>query len=182
MGIIELISISVSLAMDAFSASICKGLKEKKFNLRNSLIVGLYFGFFQSLMPTIGYYLGNFLSDKISAFDHYLAFILLSFIGFTMIKESNKDKDDNQSLEFKEMLLLSIATSIDALIVGITFSFLKVNLLFSVLIIGIITFLLTSLGYNIGNFFGLKYQKKAQILGGIILIIMGLKILIEHLL
>lgn len=183
MGIIELVIISISLAMDAFSASICKGLKETKINIKNSLIVGLYFGFFQSLMPTIGYYLGSFFSDKISAIDHYLAFILLSFIGFSMIKEANENnQNNNQSLKFQEMFLLSIATSIDALIVGITFSFLKVNLFSSILTIGIITFFLTAIGYNIGSFFGVKYQKKAQIFGGIILIIMGLKILIEHLL
>ena len=181
MGIIELIIISISLAMDAFSASICKGLNEKRINLKNSLTVALYFGFFQSLMPTIGYYLGSFFSDKINAIDHYLAFLLLSFIGISMIKEANINKENNQNINFKEMIILSIATSIDALIIGITFSFLNVNLFYSIMIIGIITFILTFIGYNIGLYFGIKYQKKAQIIGGIILIIMGLKILFEHL-
>lgn len=182
MGIIELIIISLSLAMDAFSASICKGLKQTKINLKNSLVVGTYFGLFQSIMPTIGYYLGNFFSDKIKAFDHYIAFFLLLFIGISMIKEVKENKEINCNLNFKEMIILSIATSIDALIIGITFSFLKVNLYLSILIIGLITFFITSIGYNIGTYFGIKYQKKAQIIGGLILIIMGLKILIEHLL
>ena len=182
MKLIELIIISLSLAMDAFSASICKGLKEKRINLKNSLITGLYFGIFQSLMPTIGYFLGSFLSNRIKEFDHYFAFFILAFIGFYMIRETKNDNSINQSLNFKEMIILSIATSIDALIVGVTFSFLNVNLWLSVLIIGIITFLLTSTGYSIGTFFGIKYQKKAQIIGGLVLIIMGFKILIEHLL
>lgn len=179
MGIIELIIISISLAMDAFSASICKGLNETRINLKNSLIVAFYFGLFQTIMPAIGYYLGSFFSDKISAIDHYLAFILLSFIGITMIKENNEN--NNQNINFKEMLILAIATSIDALIVGVTFSFLKVKLFLSIIIIGIITFILTFIGYNIGLYFGIKYRRKAQIIGGIILIIMGLKILLEHL-
>lgn len=181
MGIFELITISISLAMDAFSASICKGLKQTKLNLKNSLIVGTYFGLFQSIMPTIGYYLGNFFSDKIKAFDHYIAFFLLLFIGISMIKDTKENKDINYNLNFKEMFILSIATSIDALIIGITFSFLNVNLLMSIIIIGLITFILTSIGYNIGTYFGIKYQKKSQIIGGLILIIMGFKILIEHL-
>ena len=180
MGIFELITISISLAMDAFSASVCKGLKEKKFNLKNSFIVGLYFGLFQSLMPTIGFYLGSFFSESIKSFDHYLAFVLLSFIGISMIRESNVNCD-NSSIKFKEMLLLSIATSIDALIIGITFAFLNVNLTTSIITIGLITFIITSIGYCIGTYFGTKYQKKSQILGGIILIIMGFKILFEHL-
>lgn len=182
MGIFELIIISLSLAMDAFSASICKGLKQTKINLKNSLIVGTYFGLFQSLMPTIGYFLGSFFSDKIKSIDHYLAFFLLFFIGFSMIKEVKENKEINCDLNFREMIILAIATSIDALIVGITFSFLNINLWLSILIIGIITFLLTSIGYNIGTYFGIKYQKKAQLIGGLILIFMGFKILIEHLL
>lgn len=182
MGIIELIIISISLAMDAFSASICKGLGEKNINLKNSLIVGGYFGFFQSLMPIIGYYLGNLLSDKIRAIDHFLAFILLVYIGISMIKEVKEKKEINNQLNFKEMIVLSIATSIDALIIGITLSFLDINIWLSILIIGIITLILTTIAYNIGSYFGLKYQKKAQIIGGSILIIMGIKILIEHLL
>ena len=180
MTIFEFI-ISLSLAMDACSASMCKGLKETKFNIKNSLFIALSFGIFQSLMPTIGYFLGSFLSDKIKVFDHYLAFILLSFIGISMIKETKENNKVNDCFNFKELIILSIATSIDALIIGITFSFLEVNLLISVLIIGIITFILTLVAYNIGTFFGIKYQKKAQITGGIILIIMGLKILFEHL-
>lgn len=182
MGILELIIISLSLAMDAFSASICKGLKQNNLNIKNSLVVGTYFGLFQSIMPTIGYYLGNFFSDKIKVFDHYIAFFLLLFIGISMVKEAKENKEINCNLNFKEMLILSIATSIDALIIGVTFSFLNVNLYLSILIIGLITFIITSIGYNIGTYFGIKYQKKAQIIGGLILIIMGFKILIEHLL
>ena len=132
-------------------------------------------------MPTIGYFLGNLLSDKIKAFDHYLAFILLLYIGISMIKEVKEKKEINNKLNFREMIILSIATSIDALIIGVTLSFLNVNIFLSILIIGIITFTLTSIAYNIGTYFGVKYQKKAQITGGLILIIMGFKILIEHL-
>lgn len=181
MEILELIIISISLAMDAFSASICKGLKQISFNLKNSLIVSLYFGIFQALMPTIGYYLGSFFSNKITKIDHYLAFFLLAYIGLTMINDVKENKEINTNITFKEMLILSIATSIDALIIGITFSFLKVNLWLSIFIIGLITFITSFLGYNIGSYFGTKYQKKAQITGGLILIIMGIKILIEHL-
>jgi len=181
MGIIELIIISISLAMDAFSASVCKGLKQKKLSIKNSIIVGLYFGIFQGLMPTIGYFLGNLLNEKIKAIDHYLAFFLLLFIGISMIKEVKENKEINSDLNFKEMIILAIATSIDALIIGVTFSFLNVNIFSSILIIGIITFILTSIAYNIGTYFGIKYQKKAQITGGLVLIIMGFKILIEHL-
>lgn len=181
MGIIELIIISISLAMDAFSASICKGLKEKNINIKNSLIVGSYFGIFQSLMPIIGYFLGNILSDRIKSIDHYLAFILLFYIGFSMIKEVKENKEINSNLNIKEMIMLSIATSIDALIVGITLSFLSINIWISITIIGLITFILTTIAYNIGTYFGIKYQKKAQIIGGTTLIIMSFKILIEHL-
>lgn len=181
MTILELITISISLAMDAFSASVCKGLNQPNINKKNSIIVGLYFGFFQALMPAIGYFLGSLFNVKIFFLDHYIAFLLLGYIGISMIKEANNCKKLDNSIKFKEMFPLSIATSIDALIVGITFSFLKINLLLSITIIGIITFICTSIGYNIGTFFGNKYQKKSQIIGGIILIIMGLKILIEHL-
>lgn len=181
MGIIELIIISISLAMDAFSASICKGLREKKINIKNSIIVSSYFGFFQSLMPILGYFLGNLLCDKIKIIDHYIAFILLFYIGISMIKEVKENNDINTEISFKEMLILSIATSIDALIIGITFSFLSINIWISITIIGIITFVLTIIGYNIGSYLGIKYQKKAQITGGLILIIMSFKILIEHL-
>lgn len=139
MKILELIVISLSLAMDAFSASICKGLKQKQVNLKNSFIVGSYFGFFQSLMPTIGYFLGNFFAKQIKTIDHYLAFFLLFFIGISMINEIRENKEFNENLNFKEMIILSIATSIDALIVGITFAFLNVNLWLSIAIIGLIT-------------------------------------------
>lgn len=181
MSIFELITISISIAMDAFSASICKGLNEKKLNLKNCFTVGSYFGIFQSIMPTIGFYLGSFFSDKIKLFDHYFAFFMLSFIGLSMINDS-KNNINSSSIKCKEMIFLSIATSIDALIVGITFAFLKVNLLLAILLIGLITFFICGIGYLIGTYFGNKYQKKSQIIGGIILIIMGLKILIEHLL
>ena len=177
----ELIIISISLAMDAFSASVCKGLKERKFNLKNSLITGTYFGTFQAIMPIIGYYLGNFFSEKIKTIDHFLAFVLLFFIGISMLKEAKSSNYIDQSLKFKEMVILSIATSIDALVIGVTLSFLEVDLYLAIIIIGTTTLILTSIGYNIGTFFGIKYQKKAQIIGGLTLIFMGFKILIEHL-
>ena len=181
MNIIELIIISISLAMDAVSTSICKGLTQIKINIKNSIIIGLYFGIFQSIMPLIGYYLGNIFSNKINHITNYIAFLLILFIGISMIKDSFDNNINNNKLNFKEMIILSVATSIDALIMGITFSILKVNIFKAITVIGIITFILCIIGYNFGSFIGQKYQKKAQIMGGIILIIIGFKILIEHL-
>lgn len=183
MGIIEILLIGIGLAMDAFAVAVCKGLSMKKFAWKKGVIVGLYFGIFQGGMPVIGYLLGNSFESIITEIDHWIAFILLGFIGLNMLKEAlSKDKESSNDLvDFKTMLPLAIATSIDALAVGITFAFLKVNILVASLVIGFTTFIMSFIGSKIGNKFGSKYEKKAQFIGGIILIFMGLKILIEHL-
>ncbi len=168
--------------MDAMAVSICKGLSMQKLNAKKIFIIGFYFGFFQALMPIIGYYLGSTFKNAIINLDHWIAFTLLVILGINMIREANTDKETiNDKVNFKTMLPLSLATSIDALAIGITFSFLKVNLLMSVLIIGLTTFILSILGAIVGNKFGVKYEKTPQILGGLILIIIGTKILLEHL-
>lgn len=183
MGISEIIFISVSLAMDAFAVSICKGLSMKKLDWKKAFIIALYFGAFQGLMPVIGYFLGATFSDLVTSIDHWIAFALLSIIGGNMIKESFDDEEEkrNDNVDFKTMIVLAIATSIDALAVGITFAFLKTNIVLSVVLIGIITFVISLLGVKIGNKFGDKFQNKAELSGGIILILIGLKILLEHL-
>ena len=183
MGIIEIILVSISLAMDAFAVSICKGLSMKSMNWKKALIIGLYFGIFQALMPVIGYFLGSSFSSLITNVDHWLVFALLLYIGGNMIKESfsKEESDSDDSVEFKTMLILAIATSIDALAVGITFAFLKVNLLLAFSLIGIITFALCIIGVKVGNRFGSKYESKAEFAGGWILILIGVKILLEHL-
>lgn len=181
MHLIEIFLTSIALAMDAFTVSICKGLNNKKINLKNGLIVGLYFGFFQSLMPIIGYLLGDILKDKIVAFDHYIALILLGIIGISMIKEAKEKDEFNEKLNFKEMIILSIATSIDALVVGITLSFLQVNIIIAISLIGIITLATCFIGYQLGTIIGKKIKEYSQIIGGITLIIIGIKIFIEHL-
>lgn len=182
MSIIELIILAIGLAMDAFAVSVCKGLVVKKINIKHMLIAGSYFGLFQAIMPLIGYLLGIGFEGFVKNIDHWIAFILLGIIGINMIKESMEDNEKvNSSFGFKAMLPLAIATSIDALAVGVTFAFLNVNILFSISIIGIITFILSMIGVKIGNVFGEKYKNKAELIGGIILIAMGIKILIEHL-
>ena len=183
MGIIELMILSIGLAMDAFAVSVCKGLSMQKMNWKNAIIIGVYFGFFQAFMPVIGYVLGVNFQDKITNIDHWIAFILLAIIGINMIKEAlNKEcETTNDSVKFKDMIILAVATSIDALAVGITFAFLKVNILLAFSLIGIITCILSIIGVKIGNIFGDKYQKKAELLGGVILILLGVKILLEHL-
>ena len=179
----EILVIAIGLAMDAFAVAICKGLSMKKMNWKNAIIIALYFGVFQAVMPIIGYLLGITFSDFVKSIDHWIAFILLSVIGVNMIKESTDDEIDkrNDKTDFKTMILLAIATSIDALAIGVTFSLFEINIVFSVAIIGIITFLLSILGVKIGNKFGDKFQNKAEFTGGIILIFIGLKILLEHL-
>lgn len=167
MGLIELIILSVGLAMDAFAVSICKGLGMKKVTLKKAGIVGAYFGIFQAGMPLIGYLMGYRFQDKIKAIDHWIAFILLAIIGINMVKES-LSKDDEEEIEesdlsFKSMLILSIATSIDALAVGITFAFLKVNIIPAVIFIGIITLIISMCGVKIGNIFGDKFKSKSRI-------------------
>lgn len=182
MSFIEIIFIGVGLAMDAFAVSVCKGLSTKKLELKHSLICGGYFGFFQALMPFVGYILGVQFKDKIESIDHWIAFILLLLIGINMIKESfDNDEDCDPDFSFKAMIPLAIATSIDALAIGVTFAFLNVNIIYAIVIIGITTFIISMVGVKIGHIFGSKYKSKAEIVGGMILIIMGTKILLEHL-
>ena len=179
----ELFMIAVGLAMDAFAVSICKGLSVPQLKYRHCLIAGLYFGGFQGLMPLAGYMLGTGFSDMIERIDHWIAFFLLGFIGLNMIKESREccEDDLDASFTFKAMLPLAIATSIDALAVGVTFAFLKVDIIAAVTFIGVITFVLSAFGVKLGNVVGCKYKSKAELTGGIVLIAMGTKILLEHL-
>lgn len=183
MGIIELLLISISLSMDSLAVSICKGLSMKKYNLNKSIIIGLYFSIFHIIMILIGFTLGKAFEELITNIDHWIAFILLLIIGVNMIREAILDEEENfdDNTSFKVMFPLSLATSIDALALGITFSFLKVNLILAILLIGSIVFIVAVIGTKIGNRFGSKYEKKAEILGGIVLILIGLKILLEHL-
>lgn len=185
MGIAELFITAVGLSMDAFAVAISKGLSVKQVKMKHMTIVGLYFGIFQALMPLIGYFIGSKFASYITNFDHWIAFILLALIGINMIRESlskNDDEAPNDSFTFKAMIPMAIATSIDALAVGVSFALLPdVNIWYAVVFIGIITFALSFAGVKIGNIFGLKYKSKAELAGGIILILMGGKILIEHL-
>ncbi len=183
MSFVDLLLIAIGLSMDAFSVSVCKGLTTKRFSWRMALACGLWFGGFQALMPIIGYYLGAQFQEMIEAYDHWIAFGLLFLIGANMIREAIWGKEEKQdgTLGFKTMLLLAIATSIDALAVGVSFACIQVKLWSSVIIIGITTFLFSVLGVKIGNVFGSKYEKSASVIGGIILILIGLKILLEHL-
>lgn len=183
MNVYEIIFIAVGLAMDAFAVSICKGLSMKNMKWKSAVIIALYFGIFQALMPVIGFLLGSTFSVLVQKVDHWIAFGLLSIIGLNMIKESTDDELEkrNDSIDVKTMLILAVATSIDALAIGVTFSFFEVNILLAITVIGVITFALSIIGVVIGNKFGDKLQNKAELLGGIILIGMGLKILLEHL-
>ena len=169
--------------MDAFAVAICKGLAMKKLSWKKALIIGLWFGGFQALMPTVGYLLGTRFESYVTAIDHWIAFVLLVLIGANMVKESFSKEEDsaNDSVDVRTMFLLAIATSIDALAVGVTYAFLQVRIIPAVSFIGIITFTLSIVGVKIGNVFGLKYKSKAELTGGIILIVMGIKILLEHL-
>ncbi len=185
MNLFELFLIAIGLSMDAFAVAICTGLSMKKRDMKKSLIVGLYFGIFQAVMPLIGYCLGSQFADKITAFDHWTAFLLLAFIGGRMIKGSLEHTpactgSQEASLSFKAMLPLALATSIDALAIGVSFAFLKVRILPVISVIGLVTLLLSMLGVKIGNAFGLKFKQKAELVGGIILVLMGWKILLEH--
>ena len=182
--------------MDAFAVSICKGLETKKIAIKQMMLAGLWFGGFQALMPAIGYFLGQAFAEAIKKYDHWVAFVLLVFIGGNMIREAvadenagedNADKNGNEICNVKDcfgvktMFIMAVATSIDALAVGVTFAFLKVNIIAAVSFIGVITFIFSFAGVKIGNIFGAKYEKKAQMAGGIILVLIGLKILLEHL-
>lgn len=184
MGIIELILIAIGLSMDSFAVSVCKGLAAPELKTKHYLITGLWFGGFQALMPTIGYFLGSTFEKYITQIDHWVAFILLAVIGINMIKEAFSDDTEpaDSSFAAKTMFVMAVATSIDALAVGITFAFMLESymyLLFAVSSIGLITFLLSMLGIKIGNIFGTRYKSKAELAGGIILILIGLKILLE---
>ncbi len=182
MGLWELFIIAVGLSMDAFAVSICKGLSLNKIKVRHAALAGIYFGGFQALMPLIGYFAGWYFESFVTEIDHFIIFALLGLIGGNMIKEAfGKDEEQNDSFNFKTMLPLAIATSIDALAVGITFALSDVNIFAAVSFIGIITFALSAVGIYIGNIFGVKYKAKAEFLGGVVLIAMGVKILLEHL-
>ena len=180
---IELFLMGVGLSMDAFAVSVCKGLAMPKCTFKKAAIVGLWFGGFQALMPAIGYILGAQFQEAIASIDHWIAFVLLALIGGNMIHEAldNDEEEADASLDVKTMFLLAVATSIDALAIGITFAFLKVNIIPAVCFIGIVTFIISFAGVKIGNVFGARYKNKAEIVGGIILILLGLKILLEHL-
>ena len=183
MGLIELFLIAVGLSMDAFAVSVCKGLAMPKCTFKKAAIVGLWFGGFQALMPAIGYVLGAQFQEAIASIDHWIAFVLLALIGGNMIHEAldNDEEEADASLDVKTMFLLAVATSIDALVIGITFAFLKVSIIPAVCFIGIVTFIISFAGVKIGNVFGARYKNKAEIVGGVILILLGLKILLEHL-
>ena len=171
MSIIEIALIGVGLAMDAFAVSICKGLAMRRMNYKKAIIIAAFFGVFQALMPALGYVLGTTFANKIAAIDHWIAFILLALIGANMIKEALSSDDDecqDDSLRLGDLIMLSIATSIDALAVGITFAFFNVSLLLSVSMIGIITFIICVIGVKVGNVFGEKYKSKAELAGGLI--------------
>ena len=183
MGAIEILLISIGLAMDAFAVSVCKGLAMKKMSWKKAIIIGLYFGIFQAVMPVIGYFLGTTFERFITYVDHWVAFILLVGIGINMVKEAfdKESENRNDNVDMKTMLVLSIATSIDALAIGITFACLKIHIVMPVITIGLITFIISVIGVKIGNRFGDKYEKKAEIMGGVILILLGIKIVLEHL-
>jgi len=182
MGLLELFILAVGLSMDAFAVSVCKGLSVQRMEPKHALLCGAYFGGFQALMPALGYLLGNQFESMITQIDHWIAFLLLGFIGLNMIKESREEEEEvNASFDVKTMLALAVATSIDALAVGVTFAFLHVKIVWAVTFIGCTTFLLSAIGVKVGNVFGMKYKSKSEFVGGLILILMGIKILLEHL-
>jgi putative Mn2+ efflux pump MntP len=184
MDIITLFLLAVGLSMDAFAVAVCKGLAMPRVSVKNCLIVGGWFGGFQALMPLIGYLLGYRFSSYITSFDHWIAFVLLALIGGNMVREAMSKEEEEEldpKLDVKTMFLMAVATSIDALAVGITFAFLEVNIVAAVLFIGVITFVISVVGVKVGNVFGVKYKSRAELIGGIILILLGLKILLEHL-
>ena len=182
MSLFDLFLLGVSLSMDAFAVSICKGLSVGRIKFKHIMTAGLWFGGFQALMPLIGWFLGSSFKQYVTEIDHWIAFILLAVIGGNMVKESReKEGEQNASFAFFTMLMLAVATSIDALAVGITFAFLDVNIWKAITVIGITTFCFSAAGIKVGNVFGLKYKSKAELLGGLVLIGLGIKILIEHL-
>ena len=180
---ITLFVLAVGLSMDAFAVAVCKGLAMKKMSWKNAVIVGLWFGTFQALMPVIGYFLGVSFADRIKSVDHWIAFVLLALIGGNMIREAFGKEEERASadLDVKTMFIMAVATSIDALAVGVTFAFLNQNMPLAVSLIGVTTFMLSMLGVKVGNLFGVKYKSKAEFIGGLILILLGAKILLKHL-
>lgn len=184
MGFGELLLLAIGLSMDAFAVSICKGLSMKKATLKSQAICGIWFGGFQALMPLTGFYLGTLFAGAIEAFDHWVAFGLLALIGINMLREAfdKETEDHNADLSFHTMLILAVATSIDALAVGISLAMAgNVNIFTAISLIGVTTFLLSAAGVKVGNVFGSRYEKKAEAVGGAILILLGIKILLEHL-
>ena len=183
MGMMELFLIAVGLSMDAFAVSVCKGLSLGKIKVKHMCIAGLWFGGFQALMPAIGYFFGSFFTDFITTFSHWIAFALLLIIGGNMVKEAlgNEEEEMDAAMDMKSMFVLAIATSIDALAVGVSFAFMQVQIVWAVLFIGVITFVLSAIGVKVGSLFGTKYKSKAELAGGIVLILIGLKILLEGL-
>lgn len=183
MSLAELFIIAVGLSMDAFAVSVCKGLSVQRMKISHGLICGAYFGGFQALMPAIGYLLGSQFESLITRVDHWIAFLLLGIIGINMIQEARGEEEESIdcSFAFKAMLPLAIATSIDALAVGVTFAFLKVDIFWAVTFIGTVTFILSAIGVKVGNVFGMRYKSRAEMAGGVILVLMGTKILLEHL-
>lgn len=180
MGLLELFILAVGLSMDAFAVSICKGLSLGKIKSKHMCIAGAWFGGFQALMPLIGYFLGSFFAEAITKYDHWIAFVLLVLIGGNMIKEAfGKEEELNNAMDVKTMFLLAVATSIDALAVGVTFAFLQVQIVPAIIFIGVVTFVFSAVGIKIGSIFGTKYKSKAEFIGGVILILIGLKILLE---
>ena len=182
MSLVELFILAVGLSMDAFAVSICKGLSLGKITKKHMAVAGAWFGGFQALMPLIGYFLGSFFADMITKYAHWIAFVLLIIIGGNMLKEAmGEDEKVDACMNAKEMFLLAIATSIDALAVGVTFAFLKVQIVSAVSFIGCVTFVCSAIGVKIGSIFGSKYRSKAEFCGGMILILIGLKILLNGL-
>ena len=183
MSLLELLILAVGLSMDAFAVSVCKGLSVRRGSMKQAITVGIWFGGFQALMPFLGYLLGITFSSLITNVDHWIAFVLLAFIGFNMIRESRSEEENesNDRFDFKTMLPLAVATSIDALAVGVTFAFLQVNIVPAVSFIGCITFILSAIGLKAGNIIGAKNRSRAEFAGGLVLILMGIKILLEHL-
>ena len=181
MNIIDILFIGLGLSMDAFAVSVCKGLAMKKMDVKKALVCSLYFGVFQALMPLIGFLLGSGFKNVVSSIDHWIAFVLLGIIGINMIKEAKFCEVVNDAMDVKTMLTLAVATSIDALAIGVTFAFLKVSIIPAITIIGVTTFVCCFVGVKLGSIFGEKLKTKAEIVGGTVLIFMGTKILIEHL-
>lgn len=182
MSIWELFIIAIGLSMDAFAVAVCKGLSVQKVKFRHLCTVGLYFGGFQALMPLLGYLLGYHFKDFITSIDHWIAFILLSLVGINMVRESQKQEEClNNSFSARTMFPLAIATSIDALAIGVSFAFLNVDIVPAVSFIGVTTFVLSGIGLQIGNIFGAKFKSRSELAGGVLLILMGLKILLSHL-